>query len=493
MIINADAIQWAKEYQGEPFHALICDPPYHLTTITKRFGKEGSVPAQEGTDGAFKRLSTGFMGKKWDGGDVAFQPKTWQAFYNILFPGAFGMAFGGSRTAHRMAVAIEDAGFIIHPQMSWVYGSGFPKATRIKDNEVFEGYRYGLQALKPASEPIIVFQRSYDGRPLENIVETGAGALNINGGRIGTEEKLDGGSSEGERKNSITGDKRKGAALGMFAPGAKRNENWIQPQGRWPANFILTHLPECQMIEMRESDSYQINRFTDGAKPFGDGAGHEFESEEVQGGQVPVWECIDGCPVKALDKQTGTLTSGTGAVKKASSAGHQGSVYGAESRPEGTPNVEDGDSGGASRFFHQSHWAIENIDPFVYQAKVSVSERNAGLGTFRLQEAGIKNDSGRGFSEIDPMKKILYRNPHPTLKPIALIEHLATLLLPPKEYSPRRIIVPFAGVASEMIGCWRAGWEKIVGIELLEEYSEIGKARLDYWKKQGVQLDFFNG
>ena len=67
MIVNADAIQWAKEYEGELFHALICDPPYHLTTITKRFGKEDSAPAKFGTDGVYQRASTGFMGKSWDG------------------------------------------------------------------------------------------------------------------------------------------------------------------------------------------------------------------------------------------------------------------------------------------------------------------------------------------------------------------------------------------------------------------------------------------
>ncbi len=82
MIINADAIQWAEEYEGELFHALICDPPYHLTTITDRFGKEDSAPAKEGTDGAFKRLSTGFMNQVWDGGDIAFQKSTWEAVHD---------------------------------------------------------------------------------------------------------------------------------------------------------------------------------------------------------------------------------------------------------------------------------------------------------------------------------------------------------------------------------------------------------------------------
>lgn len=206
-IIQSDAVEWAHDYEGSLFHALLCDPPYHLTSITKRFGKEGSAPAQFGTDGAFSRASKGFMGKVWDGGDVAFRPETWYAFMRILHPGAFGMAFASARGWHRLACAIEDAGFIIHPMIGWVYGSGFPKATRIDtqiqpreeqqptgkkhvrnvkpyddengwnsndtvgDHEYREptdplakawsGHRYGLQALKPALEPIIVFQKPY--------------------------------------------------------------------------------------------------------------------------------------------------------------------------------------------------------------------------------------------------------------------------------------------------------------------------------------------
>jgi site-specific DNA-methyltransferase (adenine-specific) len=83
-------------------------------------------------------------------------------------------------------------------------------------------------------------------------------------------------------------------------------------------------------------------------------------------------------------------------------------------------------------------------------------------------------------------------NPHPTVKPIALTKYLATLLLPPEMYAPRRIFVPFAGVASEMIGAWQGGWEEIVGVELKEEYAEVGRLRIDYWvNKHGHQLSMF--
>lgn len=128
----ANAVEWANAYDGPLFHALLCDPPYHLTSIVERFGKQGSAPAQFGSDGAFARASRGFMNATWDGGDVAFQPATWAAFMKVMHPGAFGMAFASTRGWHRMAVAIEDAGFVLHPViMCWCFGSGFPKATRI--------------------------------------------------------------------------------------------------------------------------------------------------------------------------------------------------------------------------------------------------------------------------------------------------------------------------------------------------------------------------
>src|SRR3990167_7390745 len=139
-IINADVIEWAKNYQGPLFHALLCDPPYHLQSIVKRFGKEGSAEAK---GGPYKRTARGFMGQQWDGGDVAFRSDTWITLAKVLFPGAFGMAFASARGWHRLAIAIEDAGYIIHPTIfGWLYSQGFPKATRIKSDDRFEGYRY---------------------------------------------------------------------------------------------------------------------------------------------------------------------------------------------------------------------------------------------------------------------------------------------------------------------------------------------------------------
>jgi site-specific DNA-methyltransferase (adenine-specific) len=116
---------------GIQFDSCVTDPPYHLTSITKRLGKPASAPIQHGTDGAYARATRGFMGKQWDGGDIAFTPEVWKLVFDLLKPGAHLLAFSGTRTYHRMAVAIEDAGFEIRDQIGWLYGSGFPKSHNV--------------------------------------------------------------------------------------------------------------------------------------------------------------------------------------------------------------------------------------------------------------------------------------------------------------------------------------------------------------------------
>ena len=118
------------------------------------------------------------------------------------------------------------------------------------------------------------------------------------------------------------------------------------------------------------------------------------------------------------------------------------------------------DHGSASRFFFQADWALEvaeqlaHADPVRYEAKSSRSERDAGLEC---------------------------RNIHPTVKPISLCTWLARLLLPPAAYAPRRLLVPFSGTSSEIIGGLRAGFEMVLGIEQDPGYVEIGRKRIAWW------------
>ena len=105
--------------------ACVTDPPYHLTNNA---GNRSPNPGQYTPIGRPKEPKGGFMGKKWDGGDIAFRSELWREVYRVLKPGAHLLAFGGTRTYHRMVCAIEDAGFEIRDQIQWLYGSGFPKS-----------------------------------------------------------------------------------------------------------------------------------------------------------------------------------------------------------------------------------------------------------------------------------------------------------------------------------------------------------------------------
>ena len=250
MVINADCIEHMNTMPPESVDSIVTDPPYHLT------GKNGQ--------------SKGFMGKEWDGGDIAFRTEVWEAALRVAKPGAYLLAFGGTRTFHRMAVAIEDAGWEIRDTVMYVYGTGFPKSHNVSKaidkeagaerevversknrNNVFTHNGNGLPqnisdyettitasateaakqwdgwgtALKPAWEPIIVARKPLDGTVAANVLTHGTGAMNIDGCRVETNDSFGGGT--------------KGTS--GFAAGYE-HDGWVagSNKGRWPANLILS-------------------------------------------------------------------------------------------------------------------------------------------------------------------------------------------------------------------------------------------------------------
>jgi DNA modification methylase len=349
--------------------AIITDPPYHLTSTVKRFGKPGSAPAKSnGATGVYTRASKGFMGKEWDGGDIAFQPETWKLCFDLLKPGGHLVAFGGSRTNHRIACAIEDAGFEIRDSLMWIYGSGFPKShdvamgidkslgrvgdvipsgapqarmipgadqnntgSWIKDNgrtyqpgeyqpatpeaAAWEGWG---TSLKPAYEPIILARKPLDGTVAANVLKHGCGGINIDGCRV-----------ECDARPLVVSNRRNGNnTYGDGLCGSKAiGETAI---GRFPANVL-----------------------------------HDGSDEVIEA-------------FAAFGKRT----SGKPGIKH---GGNTGSAYGKESRPPGTPMTGFGDTGSAARFY--------------YCAKANKDDR-----------AGSK---------------------HPTIKPISLMRWLCRLVTPP--------------------------------------------------------------
>lgn len=198
-----DCLEILDSLPPESFDAVVTDPPYHLTSIVRRFGAEGAAPAGPGTDGAFARASRGFMGQQWDGGDIAFRADTWVKVLRVLKPGGHLVAFNHSRTWARMAVAIEDAGFesrdsilslydtgadwaafleSLSPAqvvgmsralaaadaglLAWIYGTGFPKSHDVaKGIDTLKGAVREKVRHAPRAEGVGSFAGSAETRP----------------------------------------------------------------------------------------------------------------------------------------------------------------------------------------------------------------------------------------------------------------------------------------------------------------------------------------
>jgi site-specific DNA-methyltransferase (adenine-specific) len=208
-VIHADSLQHLKTLEDNIFDSCVTDPPYHLQSIVKRFTK--GPEAKHGKDGSFNRLSKGFMGQEWDGGDIAFTKEFWEQVYRVLKPGSVLLAFAATRNYHRMATAIEDSGFEIFDMINWIYGSGFPKRKNL---------------LKPAHEPIVMARKRVNRN------------LNLDECRIPLNDSDDINNWVGNRKKkTILG--KNVYNLGIKQITAKQNE-----KGRYPANVIHDGLNE---------------------------------------------------------------------------------------------------------------------------------------------------------------------------------------------------------------------------------------------------------
>lgn len=221
-ILVGDMTERLRDLPDASVDSVVCDPPYHLTSIAKRWTKEAASDERQATP--HRRTSRGFMGQAWDGGDVAFRPETWAEVLRVLKPGGHLVAFSGTRTYHRMVVAIEDAGFEIRDQLAWVYGSGFPKS-----HDLGEGWG---TALKPAWEPICLGRKSLVGTNAANMAEHGVGGINVDACRIGDEVRHASFTSFGPCH---------GNQLGAAGTAEARRGTQGDPKeyvGRWPANII---------------------------------------------------------------------------------------------------------------------------------------------------------------------------------------------------------------------------------------------------------------
>ena len=495
-LMLGDNIESLKKLPDNSVDSIVTDPPYALTSIKKRFGKEGSAPAQYGTDGAFQRASKGFMGKEWDAEVPTVE--FWREVYRVLKPGGHVLSFGGTRTYHRMVVNIEDAGFEIRDQIMWLYGSGFPKSRNIgKDIEKINVG--GLSNLKQ--------------------IGTKKGTVATNHHELATKDKPKGFSyktashtlSHSEvatARTQTTGDipvyeinneyDGWGTALKpanepiCVARKPLSEKSVAENVLRWGTGGI--NIDGCRvkfddkdtnpatnpLYRHKNADKYK--QVTDhGQKEGVNVAFTNSLNPPSEEGRFPANIILDEIAGELLDEQTGYLKSGEVKPhhkKNKTANGYQGSCYG-KFQNEDTTLKGYGDGGGASRFF--------------YQAKVSKAERNMGLDGFEETTTGGK---GHGLDRrcshcntsmlkpedckceepdwITPAKK----NSHPTVKPVSLMAYLCRLVTPPNGI----VLDPFMGSGSTGIAARLEGF-KFLGMEMDKDYFKIAESRIENFEE----------
>ena len=405
---HGNCIDVLKTLPDNSIDSIVTDPPYEL----------------------------GFMGKSWDSTGIAYNAEVWQECLRVLRPGGHLLSFSGSRTYHRMACAIEDAGFQIRDQIMWVYGSGFPKSTNIaiaidkklnkmgnrgkqinmagipKDLEGKEVDGYGNPsvtpphipisdeakkaggwgtALKPAHEPIVMARKPIEGTNADNFMTHGTGGINIDASRVETTDNFDNVKDRTDMTGKLTIHHEGGNLEALHK---------LKTLGRFPANFI--HDGSDEVLEL-----------------FPDSKGGAY-------------------PAKRGQAVNTTFASGQ--------------------ETEGGFRAM-GDSGSAARFF--------------YCPKANKNDRNEGLD--ELPEVLLTGrDAGQDERQVPyKTRSKVVANHHPTVKPTDLMRYLVRLVTPLNG----TVLDPFTGSGSTGKASVLEGFS-FVGIEQSAEYVEIAKARI---------------
>ena len=398
-VIEGDNLATLKTYPDNYFDAVVTDPPYGLS----------------------------FMGKKWDY-DVP-RVELWAEVFRVLKPGGHLLAFAGTRTQHRMAVNIEDAGFEIRDLIAWVYGSGFPKSLDISKaidkaagaDRIETGSRradVGIQggnfsnktkqgiiklynvpatdaakewdgwgtALKPALEPITVARKPIEGTVAANVLKYGTGGLNIDGARV--EGILEGDPNRFKKTD--------GGSFNSFT----KNQPIVRNEGRWPANLIHDGSEEVLKL-FPEAGSTDPNP----------------RNNKVKIGENGIYGTFEAVTTKGYNDIGGS----------------------------------------AARFF--------------YCPKASKSERDNGLKGFEPKTAGVGalRDGGRESEARG--------NFHPTVKPVDLMRYLVKLVTP----KGGTVLDPFNGSGTTGVACKLEGFN-YVGLEFDPEYCKIARARIENYR-----------
>lgn len=392
--------------------AIVTDPPYGLNFMNKEFDKLGeSKPMQ------------------------AWHERWAREVLRVLKPGGHLIAAGGTRTFHRLVCALEDAGFEIRDTVSHVYGSGFPKSKSMKDI----GRPELGTALKPAFEPWTLARKPIaEGSVAKNILKHGTGAINVDASRVNGIPESPGTTPPTHNGNGVT-------------HGTMTRTKYEQPSERWPANILLSHSEQCVRTGTKRVRGSQLDHLC--SSESNSGIYQPMEKVHKNGHtdpdgteEVEAWECVDECPVRLLDEQSG---SRPGSHDQRFDTKSDNAVYG-KLGPQLGGYSGHKDKGGASRFFKT--FEPDPSPGFFYCAKASRRERTTD-GTVE--------------------------NSHPTVKPLALMRYLVKMVTPPGG----TVIDPFAGSGSTLVAAIQEGFD-CVGIEREEEYAQIARARVDHAREQ---------
>ena len=499
-----DAIEQLRLLDDASVHAVVTDPPYGLS----------------------------FMGKHWDY-DVP-SVEIWRECLRVLKPGGHLLAFAGTRTQHRMAVNIEDAGFEIRDMIAWVYGSGFPKSLDVgkaidkaagAEREVVGSYKatgtartmtggnYGGggnnvterdriyqtapateaarqwegwgTALKPAMEPITVARKPLCGTVAENVLRHGTGAINVDGCRV--EPTGESRARIGEASQDRRYTERGGTNLAAM-PGVRGGD----PNGRWPANLIHDGSDEVVGL-FPQGDSGSAARFFYTAK-----AGRSERFAHLTCNCETVKLCAWVKQDQSHDVRTDTTSpeQDTFEVTTADDSPCNMSLFGSESTapsPKGTPSTTSTatskttglTTSNSSRRLSTSdstedpNSAMGNGSSRVvfaghcFQSLPSTSICPPKDGRFTGVVVGATSPLSSGISKCEGCGSEIRKTSHPTQKPESLMRYLCRLVTPPGGV----VLDPFAGSGSTGKACALEGFQ-FIGIEREPEYVEIARARI---------------
>jgi len=537
-LLHGDCLDVMRALPENSVDSVVTDPPYGLSKDPDIAEVMRHWLANE----EYSNGSGGFMGKSWD--SFVPGPRYWREVLRVLKPGGVCLVFAGTRTADLMSIALRFAGFQIRDTLCWLYGSGFPKSHDIAkaidkaagvEREVVghqrltgnacvptkdKGGTYGVgvgtvppqdvpltapatpeaelwdgwgTALKPSWEPILLAMAPRDGTFANNALTWGVAGINVDGCRVApTGERLGGG---GESHCSFQGKEGWSRPWMDSESHQKRHAEKIRSnvehatqQGRWPSNLLLSHSPGCVRTGTRRVKASVVTnpvatRRTLSSAVSDSGKGRVGATMPRTGyaspdgtEEVAAYECTaDDCPIRMLDEQSGTLKSNSGNLAWSNRTRPNG-IYG---KYGAGPTSGISDTGGASRFFTN----LDGETRFLYCPKASRREREAGLEGMEEQDSeDISGGSGTAHPKADAYqaRKSARRNPHPTVKSLALMRWLCRLCATP---TGGVVLDPFMGSGTTGVACVEEGRD-FIGIEQNAEYLDIARARIAHAERK---------